>query len=58
MRDLNRPQPIHAADCTCTRCEPQPAGARRRLTFEYALVGFGLAAVVAAAALEILGTIN
>ncbi len=55
MRDLNRPQPIHPADCACPRCDPRLLAGRRRLTIEHALAGLIVAASFGAAALAILG---
>lgn len=55
MREINRPQPIHSADCACPRCHPQLLRGRRRLTAEHALTGLIIAAAMVAAALAILG---
>lgn len=55
MRDLNRPLPIHPADCACTRCDPQLLRGRRRLTLEHALTGLIVAAAMVAAAFAISG---
>lgn len=56
MRDLNRPQPIHPADCACPRCDPRLLGARRRTTIQAAICGLILALACAGAIGAILGT--
>jgi hypothetical protein len=55
MRDLNRPQPIHPADCACPRCDPQLLGGRPRLHLEHALIGLIVTASVVGAAFAIFG---
>lgn len=56
MRDLNRPLPIHPADCACPRCHPQLLGARRRTTLEIGLCALIVAASFVGVALAIVGT--
>ena len=57
MRDPNRPQPIHPADCACPRCDPQLAG-RRRFYLEHALIGLVVTASCVAAAIAVFGLTN
>jgi len=54
MRDLNRPLPIHPADCRCARCQPHMPGSHR-LYPEHGLVALIVAAAFVAAVLAILG---
>lgn len=56
MRDLNRPLPIHPADCACPRCDPQLLRGRQRTTIEAAIRGLILALACAGAVGAILGT--
>lgn len=55
MPDFNRQQPIHPADCTCPRCDPQLLGGRQRTTLEIALTGLIVAASLVGAVLAVLG---
>lgn len=55
MRDLNRPHPIHPADCGCPRCDPQLLAGRSRLHLEHALAGLIIAASFVGAGLAIFG---
>lgn len=55
MRNLNRPQPIHPADCACPRCDPQLLGGRKPAPFEIALTGLIVAVSLVAAVYAVLG---
>ena len=50
MRDPNRVHPIHPADCSCPRCDPQLGRSRESYAAEFALCGLIIAAAFAGAA--------
>lgn len=56
MRDLNQPRPIHPANCTCPRCDPQLLRGRQRSSLEIGICTLIIAAAFFAAGFAIFVT--